>query len=888
MSSSLHYVTPLQLSDTFNEWFLRSNDLIDVVNKINVYNVESGWGLARYRSIDGTTVLRINIGQRETEYNGLAVTGDYNYGLRFIDDIYGTGSTNPDVSSSVKILTLDFENLPDGSGGISGAIVNENDYYAFSDTSSGTGSVGRVLAGNILPYGISGDHRFYGNVYFDGDTTTINSTELNIDDKLIYLATSGSTDGGTSGLDDQSLHGAGIVIVGISGDKSFTYEYANGGGEEYHAFKPNIDLLFDSSSRILSQGSNIDFIALTDDDFDIGFQQAQNTNEFWKIRKKSTGDGAGRLIFLYENISTGVTSGAITLSDSGNVKIHQLDGDVYVDGTTHDSTFKYMPAPYSVPTTGMSGDSHLNYKWTNRKVIKQIAHGFTAGDLIKYYNNGTTYDLAYNSSKTTSEVIAIVENDNGGSADSFVAVFNGLVDLSEWTPTNWAGSAGTTMSTGEVYFLDSIGFSGGFTSEEPFTNGDIRKPVLVSVEENEALFVNYIGNVVSTGDGSVGASGDIVYSDGYLTNPSIVPNQGYKNKIINGDFSFWQRAEDYRIGITSATNWDGSTGTRWTSSTSSIYTADMWLIETRHDGTDAEIQKLGHTFGSGPVSTYGTQSRGSYLQALNNTPPTPNGDESWVINRIENVSTFAAITGKTNATVSYWVNGVSQDVTAMTGMTVSLWQVFDGNSGSGISYGGGATCCLGIDSSGNTFDGGMSADIPTSWTKKAHTFIINSMTELDTSPYSYDEDNNWLELRFSLPCDWGVSGGIDLARIQLEAGATATDWEERSIQEEEVLVNRYYQRHPIYTTGYVNSGNTLGAGGKWSTMPYPYYGVGQDTSITSCYAYDRGSNNITDNANTGDIWLASPNYGFNAGRTSASSNWTSYNAMYHFDFGIYN
>ena len=93
MASSLHYVTPLQLSDTFNEWFLRSNDLIDVVNKINVYNVENGWGLARYRSVDGTTVLRLNIGQQENEYDGSGGdSGDWKYGLRFIDDTVATGA----------------------------------------------------------------------------------------------------------------------------------------------------------------------------------------------------------------------------------------------------------------------------------------------------------------------------------------------------------------------------------------------------------------------------------------------------------------------------------------------------------------------------------------------------------------------------------------------------------------------------------------------------------------------------------------------------------------------------------------------------------------------------------------------------------------------------
>ena len=80
MASTLHYVTPLQLSDTFNEWFLRSNDLIDVVNKINVYNVNTGWGLAKYRNIDGTTLIRLNIGQQENEYDGSGgVSGDWKY-----------------------------------------------------------------------------------------------------------------------------------------------------------------------------------------------------------------------------------------------------------------------------------------------------------------------------------------------------------------------------------------------------------------------------------------------------------------------------------------------------------------------------------------------------------------------------------------------------------------------------------------------------------------------------------------------------------------------------------------------------------------------------------------------------------------------------------------
>jgi len=890
MASSLHYVTPLQLSDTFNEWFLRSNDLIDVINKINVYNVENGWGLARYRGVDGTTVLRLNVGQQEKEYDGSAVAGDYKYGLRFIDDIYGTGTTNPDVSSTVKILTLDFENLPQGVGGIGGAIISESDYLAFSDTSSGTGSIAKVQAGNMLPYGISGDHRFYGNIYFDGTNTTINSSELFIDDKNIYLACTADADGGSGGLTDVQLLGAGIIIRGAEAqyDKSFTYDYTTiAEGGTFEGFKPNIDLMLSSSSKILSEDSSLDFVTLIDSDFDLSFKQAIKPEESWKIRKKLTGDGAGRLIFLHENTSTGVTSGAISLSKGGNVKIHQLDGDIF-SGVTQESSFKYLPAPYSIPTTGMSGDSYLHYKWTNRKIINQEAHGFTSGDLLKYYDNGTTYEKAYNTSRTSAEVIAIVENDNGGSADSFVAVFSGLVDLSDWVPTGWGSE--TSMTAGEVYFLNDFTNAGGFTLDEPIINGDIRKPVLVSVDEKEALFVNYLGNVVSTGDSAAGASGDVVYSDGYLLNASVIPNQGYKNKIINGDFSFWQRAENSALGPSGAIDWNGSTGTRWASNTESFYTADMWLLETRHDGTEAEVQKYGHTFGEGPISTYSTQSRGSYLRALNNTVDDSSGEESYLINRIENVGTLASTSSENKVTLSYWMKGVSADVAGMSGTSVSLWQVFDGNSAEGVSYGGGATCCLGVDSSGVTSMGGHSAGVPATWTQKTYTYILNPMDDFSSN---YDSDYNWLELRFSLPQQWGVSGGFDLARVQLESGATGTDWEERSIQEEEILVNRFYQRHPIYTTGYHDEGETAGVNGNWSVIPYPNYGVGngsatENTSMVSSatYAFDRGSNNVY-NASTGDIWMATSSDGFNVGRTAGLPGNVICNAVYHFDFGIY-
>jgi hypothetical protein len=905
MASNLHYVTPLQLSDTFNEWFLRSNDLIDVVNKINVYNVNTGWGLAKYRNIDGTTLIRLNVGQQENEYDGTGgVSGDWKYGLRFINDSGTTGASHPDVSDSRKILTLDFENLPGASGGVSGASVLGADIFAYADSASGTGSIRKVIAQNMLPYGISGDHRFYGNIYFDGANTTINSSELWIDDKNITLATSNTGDGTGGYLNDALLHGAGIIIKGASGDKELTYEYTQTAGSTFHAFKTNIDFEFGSDAKLLSEDASLRFLSLVDNDFDLILTTLGAQTKEWKIRRTKSGDTQGKLVFFYEDTDTGITAEAITLSKLGTVRIHELDGD-RLSGVTHDSTFKYLPAPYSVPTTGMSGESYLNYKWTNRKTINQIAHGFTHGDLLRYFPGGSTYEWAYNASPESSEVICIVEDAlPGSSADQFVAVFSGLVDLTKWTPKNaglsgWGASDGTTMSPGSVYFLDVIGNSGGWTANAPNTDGDVRKPVIVSVGPQEGLFVNYLGNIVATGTTSDATTSTVLSSDdtGYLVDPSFIPNQEFKNKIINGDFSFWQRAEDRRLGPRSSTSWDGTTGARFATSSSWLYTADMWLIDTRPHSTAAEVQKINHLLTSDIPNTspYGTEPRGSYLRALNDTDYSAPGSTSYLVHRIENVSTLAPTTGEDYATLSYWLKGSSADVSAMDDMKVSLWQVFDGNSGGalGISASGGATSCVGINvGSGATYEFGHSVTIPATWTKKEHTFRLNSTTGVtggSPTGTAIDSSYNWLQLQFEMPTRWGASGGFDLARVQLEGGSGATDWDARPIQVEENLVSRYYQRQPIYIDGYVAAGGTLGVGGKFDTIPYPYYGHASDADLTGkcSYAYNLGNTGCAVAATT-DVHTANVSSGFKAGRlnSGAAAGAVHIDGVYHFDFGI--
>ncbi len=918
MASSLHYVTPLQLSDTFNEWFLRSNSLIDVVNKINVYNVENGWGLSRYRGIDGTTVLRLNIGQGQNEYDGTAVAGDYTYGLRFIDDTSGVGSTNPDVSAQRKILTLDFLNLPQGTGGSGGLgnIINGEDVYAVASSVGGTGAITKVKAGNMLPYGISGDHRFYGNVYFDGNNTVINSTEVNIDDLHLNLATSNTGDSGIAYLNDANLDGAGIIIKGSSGDKEFIYDYYDAGSTAFSSFKPNIDLQISTSSRILSEDKTLDLMAIVDDNFDVALSQLNDTTNIWKIRKNNLSDGQGRLIFFHENTVSSVTQDAMSLTKAGTIQLGNaaLDGGFTSGGVYYDSTFSYLPKSYGIPTTGMSGDVALHYKWTNRKLVHQTAHGFTAGDALRFFPYGTTYDRAWNASKESAEVVAIVESDNGGSADSFVAVYNGLVDLTEWNVNargvvhGWSAGDGTTMSAGQVYFLSNDGASGGWTADEPTTTGLIRKPVLLAVGETKALFINYLGNEVSTADISASATGAYVFSsedDGYLVSTNVIPNQGFKNKIINGDFSFWQRAEDGTVNgshTKGAIDWDGTTGTRFVNdSTTHQYTADMWILDTRL-GTKAEVQKYGHTAGTDTNTTdsYTTEPK-QYVRVLNNNDTGAN--KSYFMQRIEDVKTLAPKTGTNYVTVSYWSRGVSAATLPVS--YVTLHQVFDGNSGANNiigqsinnatgDYGGGATFCLGY-ASGTTLPLGVTVGSGTNWAQNTNVFIINNPdTMIETAQKgvitgSHDSAYSWLELRFEIPQTFGVSGGIDISRVQLEGGDDVTDFEQRPLQVEEQLVNRYYQRHTVGFDGYALGGGTFGTFTDWKTTPYPYSGSGlrdDESLISKCTTALNIRNANCNVAATNDVLQAYAGKGFRAGRTGAAIGMVEMLGTYHFDFSI--
>ncbi len=404
MASTLHYITPLALADTFNEWFLRSNDMIDVVNKLNVYDVDTGMGLAKYRAVDGTTKIRINIGQGPNEYAGniSGVTGHGNYGLRFLaigaggqtlGDV-GTGAANPDVSGDPAILTLDIVGLSGGSGGESGAVVSKDDYFVFADNDHPLQLSYKVAAENMLPYAISGDHRFSGNILFDGDVTTINSSEVYIDDKVIWLATSITGDHSFGGSNDAGLEGAGFVIKGRSdtSDKEFVLDYPSSLADpsSFVSFKPNIDLNFETARALTNSAFTI-LAHKSAGNVELRLSSLAQLGKHYEFAAFQSGDNQSRLKIRHENTISGVSQDAISVTPLGTVQVHKLSGDVLDGGVTYENTFSWEPKSDGIPTSysGTPNDKLLNYKWVNRKLVSQTAHGLSQGHLIKFYQNGT-------------------------------------------------------------------------------------------------------------------------------------------------------------------------------------------------------------------------------------------------------------------------------------------------------------------------------------------------------------------------------------------------------------------------------------------------------------------------------------------------------------------
>jgi hypothetical protein len=242
-----------------------------------------------------------------------------------------------------------------------------------------------------------------------------------------------------------------------------------------------------------------------------------------------------------------------------------------------------------------------------------------------------------------------------------------------------------------------------------------------------------------------------------------------KNKIINGDFSIWQRGTSFTPSAGVAT-----------------YSADRWRSVVNSGTT---ISRQAFTPGTAPVAGYEGQ---FYLNAT----ITGNNQNYEHVQFIENARTFAGQT----VTLSFW----ARSTVGAQPMGVALYQHF-GTGGSPSS----------LTPVSNT--SGTNPFTPTSsWVRYVYTFDVPSV-----SGKTFGTNNDsFLWVRIGQYTTTATNTSIDYWGVQLEAGSVATAFTTATgtLQGELAACQRYYWRD-VY--GYLGSGTASSTTVARMNVPLP-------------------------------------------------------------------
>lgn len=223
---------------------------------------------------------------------------------------------------------------------------------------------------------------------------------------------------------------------------------------------------------------------------------------------------------------------------------------------------------------------------------------------------------------------------------------------------------------------------------------------------------------------------------------AVTPFAGFKNKIINGNFDFWQRGSSF-------SNPAGGT-----------LCADRWLLYYDGAGATRTLSRQAFTIGQTDVPNEPV-----YFFRWNQSVAGSGGTTNILTQRIEGVRTLAGQT----ITVSFYAKASS----SVTMPDIYYYQYF----GTGGSPSSPVTASISTNIS-----------LTTSWQKFAFTYIVPSISGKTLG----SNNDDYTELcGFGLPRN--ATFTIDIAQVQIEAGSVATPFEMRPLQTELALCQRYFQ-----------------------------------------------------------------------------------------------
>lgn len=771
-ASSTYIIPNLTLSDTFYEWYsVTNNEIIDKLNRIKVYEIAGASGIGVSMADNGVATVFVDT----------IIPGDHTFtGNITFDGNVTTVNTN--------LITIDDYNLVLGAVGSNGGTGGTSDAII---TNAGGGGI--VIAGT------SGDKYFLWKAFDAGRTYTAwrisdslafaNDAKFYSDNNKFVFA-EGSDNSPASELRIKTHSGGGTIDVE-------TYFASSG------LTHPNINFLSDGSSRMINSSivkrfdsiTNIAAIGLTfgmvvrhnptiggitlaiadsavnAESFGIAVG-IDSTNQYVDVNTLGyvTGNFANAIasIDAASSLGTGefyflsaVDAGKITKtapSITGNIRkpiLYALGGD------------KAMVMNY-VGNKVVDIDTLYSKLNASTVVIKHEPNYFAIGDVVRFEEGITSDSLPHGSYVKAScnnveeaEALGIISKIGyaGNSAASLMTV-SGYIDFS---------TAGITLTPGTVYFLGNE--EGSISATPPITINTVRKPMMVAISPIAGIVQNYVGLIINTNT-DTGTS-------------ILIPQSGsgFKNKLINGNFDFWQRGTTftYKNPISEPNR----------------YNADRWKLinsgGTTADRLDVSVNRiplgLGDLKNSSAYSQYG-------LELAVGTGGYSGDSQTYLFQRIEGIEHFPS----GYATISFYAKASIANAK----LGVSFRRDFGG--GTAPDY---ATTGVEVNSQKKM---GFVMFVPTEWARFTHTFSLpdSSGGILGASGTDGPEIQFFIRAGADLvgedvteginPNIAGVPNyTIQLAQVQFEYGQNASPFELNDKTSEFARCQRYYQTTNVNT-----------------------------------------------------------------------------------------
>lgn len=235
-----------------------------------------------------------------------------------------------------------------------------------------------------------------------------------------------------------------------------------------------------------------------------------------------------------------------------------------------------------------------------------------------------------------------------------------------------------------------------------------------------------------------------------------------KNKILNGDFSIWQRGTSF-------------------SNPGGVYTADRWDLSYDGSGTTRTVSRQTFTPGSAPVAGY----EGKYFYRYYRT-------------------------GGSNGTVDYLLRQKVEDVRTLAGqtVTVSFWAKADASRNMGLDF----FQNFGTSGSSTVYTGVGTYSLTTSWQRFTTTVAIPSI-----SGKTINDFDSYLLLSYYVSSS-NATWTVDIWGVQLESGSVVTPFTTNTANPALELMScqRYFQTI-LNSSEAINGYENFGIGLVWGT-----------------------------------------------------------------------